>query len=56
MTLTYIRGIGPRRCVRISTAIGYEEAGTDSGDVDENNDFPSLCNCGRRFLCLGKRD
>jgi len=27
MTLTYIRGIGPRRCVRISTAIGYEEAG-----------------------------
>jgi len=28
----------------------------DLGDVDENNDFPSLCNCGRRFLCLGKRD
>jgi hypothetical protein len=26
------------------------------GDVDENNHFTSLGNCGRRFLCLGKRD
>ena len=26
------------------------------GDVDENNHFASLGNCGRRFLCLGKRD
>ena len=28
----------------------------NSGDVDENNHFTSLGNCGRRFLCLGKRD
>jgi hypothetical protein len=26
------------------------------GDVDENDDFTSLDKCGRRFLCLGKRD
>jgi len=26
------------------------------GDVDENNHFTSLGDCGRRFLCLGKRD
>ncbi len=26
------------------------------GDVDENNHFTSLGNCGRRFLCHGKRD
>ena len=26
------------------------------GDVDENNHFTSLGKCGRRFLCLGKRD
>ena len=24
----------------------------DSGDVDENNDFTSLGNSGRRFLCF----
>lgn len=25
-------------------------------NVDENNHFTSLGYCGRRFLCLGKRD
>jgi len=29
---------------------------SNSGDVDENNHFTSLGNCGRGFLCLGKRD
>jgi hypothetical protein len=30
--------------------------GQNPGDVDENNHFTFLGNCGRRFLCLGKRD
>jgi hypothetical protein len=39
--------------------LGYfmgEALGKKLGDVDENNHFTSLGNCGRRFLCLGKRD
>ena len=28
----------------------------NEGDVDENNHFTFLGNCGRRFLCLGKQD
>jgi hypothetical protein len=28
----------------------------DIGDVDENNHFTFLGNCGRKVLCLGKRD
>ena len=31
-------------------------AARNLGDVDENNHFTSFGNCGRRFLCLGKRD
>jgi hypothetical protein len=34
----------------------YIQIRGNKGDVDENNHFTSLGNCGRRFLCLGKRD
>jgi hypothetical protein len=34
----------------------YEFSVLNLGDIDENNHFTSLGNCGRRFLCLGKRD
>jgi hypothetical protein len=27
--------------------------GDKQGNIDENNDFPSLGNCGRRFSCIG---
>jgi hypothetical protein len=32
---------------------GDPNKGDNPGDVDENNDFPSLGNCGRRVLCIG---